>query len=168
MKDEHITKIIDETGFANLNVKDLALIKSHVANCSDCRKSFQAARISTILLRAHSSEQTSENTHLPSTFFQARVLNALREKQNSIKAIGAFRCWWQASALMVGLMLMMVAGLAAMTLLAPFSSGSDVQAGMSGYNLYSTDTVILNQKIAPELTTEQVFQILDDTRNDSR
>lgn len=165
MKNSHITKIIDQNNFANLSAKDLVIINAHIVTCRGCEQAFQAAHLSLILLRA----QSNDNAPVPSPFFQARVLNALREKQNSIKAIGAFRRWWQASALMVGLMLMMVAGLAAITLRASLSNNFETpQAGISNFNLYSTDTVIFNQKLAPELTTEQVFQILDDTKSDSR
>ncbi len=165
MKNRHITKIIDQNNFANLSAKDLVIINAHVAVCRDCEQAVQAARLSSILIRAHSSE----NAPVQSPFFQSKVLNALREKQNSIKAIGTFRRWWQASALMVGIMLMMVAGLAAITLRASLSNNFETpQAGISNFNLYSTDTVIFNQKLAPELTTEQVFQILDDTKSDSR
>ncbi|MBA2605691.1 MAG: hypothetical protein H0U96_02340 [Acidobacteria bacterium] len=164
MKNRHIKKIIDQSGFANLSDKDLAVINAHITDCQACRQAFQAARISSVLLRA----QSVDNATVPSPFFQAKVLNALREKQNSIKEVGAFLRWWQASAMMIGLMLMLVAVLAALTVVAPFSSAGETQAGMSNFNLYSTDAVIFNQRLAPDLTTEQVFQVLDDTKSDSR
>lgn len=168
MKSRHITQIIDEAGFANLSPEDLIVIDAHTAKCSECRAAFRAAKISTVLLRA----QTSENAPAPSAFFQTKVLNALREKQNSINALNAFRRWWQASATLIGLMLMLVASLAAVTFLAPssdtFLGAAEPQAGMSDFNLYSTDAIIFNQKLAADLTTEQVFQVLDDTKTDSR
>ncbi len=164
MKNRHITKIIDQNGFANLSAEDLAVVNAHIADCSKCRQAFQSARISSVLLRT----QSVSNAPVPSPFFQAKLLKALREKQNSIKEVGAFLRWWQASAMMIGLMLMLVMGLAAVTLLARFSNARETQAGMSNFNLYSTDAVIFNQKFAPDLTTEQVFQVLDDTKSDSR
>ncbi len=164
MKSRHITKIIDQNGFANLCAEDLTIITAHIADCRTCRRAFKSAQIYSVLLRT----QSIDKGPLPSPFFQTRVLSALREKQNSIKATGAFRRWWQASALMVGLMLMIVAGLATVTLLAPFSSADEAQAGISNFNLYSTDAVVFNQKLASDLTTEQVFQILDDTKSDSK
>lgn len=162
MKNRHITKIIDQNGLANLTVGDLAIVNSHIADCSACSQAFQAARISSVLLRT----QSVGNAPVPSPFFQTKVLKALRKKQNSIKEVGAFLRWWQASAMMIELMLMLVGVLAALTVVAPFSSAGETQAGMPNFNLYSTDAVIFNQKLAPDLTTEQVFQVLDDTKLD--
>lgn len=164
MKSGHITQAIDKIGFANLSAEDLSVINAHTAVCSECRAAFRAARVSTVLLRA----QTSENAFAPSAFFQAKVLNALREKQSASGALDAFRRWWQASATLIALMLMLVAGLAAASFLAPFSNYGETQAGMSDFNLYSTDAVIFNRKFNADLTTEQVFQVLDDTKTDSR
>ncbi len=162
MKNRHITKIIDQNGFANLSGEDLAVVNEHITGCQACRQAFQAARISSVLLRA----QSVDNASVPSPFFQAKVLGALRERQNSIKEVGAFLRWWQASAMMIGLMLMLVAVLVALTAVTPFSSVGETQAGMPNFNLYSTDAVIFNQKFTTDLTTEQVFQVLDDTKSD--
>jgi len=92
------------------------------------------------------------------------VINALRERANLRKPIAALRRWWQASAALVSLMLITIAGLIALTALAPSSSS---QAEISSFNLYSTDAVILNQNMTRDLTTEQIFEVIYDAKSDS-
>ena len=164
MKSRHITEILDRSAFAELSESDLAIIKSHASDCPQCLREFEAARVSSVLLKFGSEAQAPP----PSPFFQVKVINALREKQNLRKPIAAFQRWWQASAAPIFLMLMTVAVLISLTFLAPQSSADDSLAEVSSYNLYSTDAVILNQNPARELTTEQVFQELYNTRSESK
>lgn len=155
MKNNHILDILDN-GFGEA---DSALIESHTAHCADCRKAFEAARISSVLFRAAPFE--------PSPFFQTKVLAAVRERRNSAKPLAAFWRWWQASAALVALMLVTVAGLVTLTLFAPQAGATEAQAGVASYNLYSTDAVILNQKTERDLTTEQTLQIIYDEKTDA-
>ncbi len=162
MKSRHITEILDKAAFVELSEKDLTIVRLHMKDCLKCQQAFEAARVSSVLLEAQSEIA-------PSPFFQAKVMNALRrEKQNLRKPIAAFRRWWQASVAMVFLMLVTVVGLVAATLLAPNSNVDEAQADASNFNLYSTDAIILNQKPTPDLTTEQVFQVLYERRSDFR
>jgi hypothetical protein len=66
---------------------------------------------------------------------------------------------------MVGLMVMIVACLIATSFIAPLASEDEAQAG-TNFNLYTTDSVILNQKSPRDLTNEQVFQVIYNPRND--
>jgi predicted anti-sigma-YlaC factor YlaD len=163
MKDDHILDILDGKRFVELNAGELALINSHSAECAPCREAFTAARISFVLLKARAEAEAAK----PSPFFHARVMNAIqRESQNLRKPIAALRRWWQASYALVCFMVITVAGLVALTLLAPTSNADDAQAGVTS-NLYPTDAVILNQKPSRDLTDEQVFQVIYNTKYES-
>lgn len=164
MKSKHITEILDHAAFAELSKDDLAAIEAHNADCPSCRQSFEAAQVSSMLLKVQADNAASI---APSAFFQTKVMNALREKQNLRSPIEAFRRWWQASAAPVFMMLLMVAVLISLTVMAPQSNAGDSTAELSSFNLYSTDAVILNQKAPRDLTTEQVFQVIYETKSDS-
>ena len=164
MKSKHITEILNQTAFAELSPDELAAIDRHNAGCPPCAKSFEAARVSSMLLQVRAAEARSVE---PSPFFQAKVLNALREKQNLRTPIRAFRRWWQASAVPVFMMLLTAAIFISLTVMAPQSNANDSTAELSNFNLYSTDAVILNQKAPRDLTTEQVFQVIYATKSDS-
>lgn len=159
MNHQQIKKIIDRTKFENLSKVDLAEIERHVAGCQNCERAFQAARIYSVLLNA----QTAVEMFEPSPFFQAKVLNAWREKQLIQKPLAAFYRWWQASAALVFLMMMSVAGLITLTVFAPNSNAGEAQVGMPDFNLYPTDAVILNQKPSQNLTRGQILEVLDET-----
>ncbi len=162
MKSTHITEILDRAAFADLSKEDLTIVHLHAKDCVKCRQAFEAAQISSALLKT----QTALEPPAPSAFFQAKVINALRERQNLRKPIAAFKRWWQASAAPVFLMLITLACLIAVTALAPASDVDQAQAGASNFNLYSADMVILDQKPPRDLTTEQVFEVLYETKSD--
>ena len=163
MTHQNILKILDENKFAELSKADLARIERHAAACQICRKAYHAARISSVLFE---NPQVSEIFE-PPPFFQTKVLAAWREKQAIQKPLAAFYRWGQASAALIVLMLMTVAGLIALTAFAPNSSANEIQANQQNFNLYSTDSIILNQQSAKKLTAEQVLQVLDNSRNDA-
>ena len=160
MKDRHILEILDEKKFAELNNDELTIFQAHSAGCADCRQALEAARISSALLNVRARLETVE----PPAFFQSKVLTAIREKQNLRKPIAAFRRWWQASYALVCSMLFIVVTLAALTFLAPKSNADQA---VSTYNLYSTDSVILNQNPPRNITTEQALEVIYNERRDS-
>ncbi|MCA1625088.1 MAG: hypothetical protein LC768_01610 [Acidobacteria bacterium] len=162
MKSRHITEILDRAAFAELSKEDLTIVNLHAKDCAECRRAFKAAQISSVLLKT----QAALEPVAPNAFFQAKVINALRERQNLRKPIAAFKRWWQASAAMVFLMLLTLACLIAVTVLAPASDTDQAQAGAPNFNLYSADMVILDQKPPRDLTTEQVFEVIYETKND--
>lgn len=156
MKDEHILDILD----GNLNEADSAIVEAHAAHCESCRAALNEARISSALFRAQSAELFA-----PSPFFERKVLNALeRERQNLRKPIAAFWRWWQASAALVALMIMMVFSLIALTVFAPSTNANEAQAGVANDNPYSTEAVLLNQKPRGDLTTEQTLRLIYETK----
>lgn len=166
MNSKHITEILDREAFAELSEQDKTIVLAHIDDCPPCRRAFKAARASQALLRAGSAAAAAPAA--PSPFFQAKVMNAWRERQIPSRPMAAFRRWWQASAAPVFLMLMTVAILISLTVLAPQSSADDTPVEVSGFNLYTTDAVIFNQKPPRDLTTEQVFQVIYATKSDSR
>ncbi|MGI8789186.1 MAG: hypothetical protein ACR2HG_15715 [Pyrinomonadaceae bacterium] len=157
MKNRHITKLLDKTKFTDLNEESLAIIFAHTAVCTNCRQAFRAAQTASVLL-----EQTDADIS-PPPFFQAKVMNAWREKQRLRKTSRSFRRWWQTASAMVSLMLIVVAGLLALAMFAP-NTADDNRAQAGGENFYSTDSVILDKQ-PEDLTTEQAFRVLYDSKN---
>ncbi len=160
MNDKHILEILDRQRFSELSENELRSIEIHSAECADCRQAFEAARISAVLLNVRAEIPAA----LPSPFFEAKILNAIREKQNVRKPIAAFWRWWQASYPLVCSMLFIVLTLGALTFFAPNSKSEEA---VSTYNLYSADAVILNQKPPRNLTTEQALEVIYTERHDS-
>ena len=158
----HITEILDRAGFDNLSEMELHEIGEHAAVCEECRRAFRAAAVVSRMLRIQSAQAP-----VPSPFFQAKVLNARLEKQNPPKPAAAFRRWWQATAAPVSIMVLTVVGLIGVSVFAPVSGADEWQARQSNDFLYldTTEAVILNQKPSSDLTTEQVFRVLDATRS---
>ena len=160
MMERHILEILDEKGFGALSGAELDTARAHTSHCADCRRALESARVSAALLTARAAAPSIE----PSAFFQSKVLGAIREKQNLRKPIEAFRRWWQAAYPMVCSMLFIVITLALLTVLAP--KPESAQAA-STYNLYSTDSVILNQNTPRNLTDEQALEVIYNERRDA-
>jgi hypothetical protein len=161
MNDKHILEILDEKGFTELGEDELKNIQIHTAECLSCCQAFETARISSVLLNVRAENYSVA----PSPFFQAKVMNALREKQNLRKPMAAFKRWWQASYALVCSMLLLVFTFIALTFFAPSSSADEAQA-VTNYNLYSTESVILNQRSPRNLTSEQALEVIYNTKND--
>ena len=160
MKDRHILEILDSAGFAALDGDELKTVQAHCDECAGCRGAFESARVSSALLSAKAAMPLVE----PSAFFQSKVLNAVRERQNIRKPIEAFWRWWQASYPLVCSMLLIVITLAVLTMLAP---KSQTEQAVSTYNLYSTDAVILNQNPPRNITTEQALEVIYTERREA-
>ena len=158
MKSNHIIRILDQQKFSELSAEALTIIENHNIDCAECLQAFTAAQISSVLLKS-----TSEINNV-SPYFQAKVLNVWQEKQNSNKSVAALIRWWQASAALVLSMLLIVIILILFTVVAQTDNSVAVQKITSEYNLYSTDSIILNQKPPKYLTAEQAFEILDGTK----
>lgn len=161
MKDKHITEILDGGKFDDFSVAERKSIEDHSAECAECRQAFEAARLSSVLLKARAEVPAAE----PSVYFQSKVLNAIRENQNIRRPVAAFWRWWQASYPLVCSMILIVLTLAALTAFAP---KSETEEAVSSYNLYSTDSVILNQKPPRSLTTEQTLEVIYTERKDRK
>ncbi|HXG86022.1 MAG TPA: hypothetical protein VNI84_18525 [Pyrinomonadaceae bacterium] len=156
MRNEHILDILDEKAFGDLSENDLKIIDAHASGCGDCRRHFAAAKISSVLLNA-----TAGESFAAPPFFTARVLANLREKQAAVNPLAAIGRMWKASKIVVGAMTAAVVLLVMLTIFAPDLNQVSNAANADFFNNYSTETVILNEKIqTKEPTNEQIFQIV--------
>jgi hypothetical protein len=140
MRDEHIIDVIENAPLSGLSECELVDIRAHTAQCAECRRAFEAAQISTLLLRERVAE-----TIEPSPFFQTRVLAALRERQ-AVNETSALRRLWNTTGALVSSMAATVAALVILTFFAPGSQPvSEQQEMASAYNSYSAEEVLFDQ-----------------------
>lgn len=152
MKNEHILDILDDKVFDELSRDERRELEIHTANCRSCLKAYEAAKMSSLLLKT-SVTQNFE----PSPFFQTRVLANLREKQARIKPLAAFARIWRASGALVVMMITTVFVLIGLTVFAPANVSATVDND-------SAEIVILDERVpTKEPTNEQVFQLIYDT-----
>ena len=148
MRDEHIISIIESAPLASLSESDLANVRAHTGRCPECRRAYEAAQISALLIKERVAE-----TIEPSPFFQTRVLAMLRERQQSNETWALKRLWKTTGAL-VSSMAATVVALAILTFLGPASQTEAVpQETASAFNSYSAEEVIFDQG---ELPDEQI------------
>ncbi|MEA2172785.1 MAG: hypothetical protein QOD00_377 [Blastocatellia bacterium] len=159
MKDEHITNMLDNTPLALLGESELAAIRAHAGACPECRRAFEAAQVSGLLLRERAAE-----TFEPSPFFQTRVLAALRERRAATET-SALRRLWQATGALVSSMAVTVAALAFLTFISPSHQPPTVQQQLaSATDSYSAEAVIFDQDNVPagQMSYGQVLTTLYD------
>ena len=157
MKNEHILDILDEKAFGEFSEAERNSIKIHTAKCSACLQAYEAAKITSLLLKT-SVTQNFE----PSPFFQTRVMANLREKQTKIRPLFAFARMWKASGTLVAMMLTTVLALIALTVFAP--NYNKVAASDND----SADFVILDEKMpTKEPSNDQIFQIVYGAENNT-
>jgi hypothetical protein len=157
MKNEHIFEILDEKAFADLSAADLSAIESHTAFCPDCDRAFQAARLSSVLLKNAAVEE-----FVPNAFFRTRVMATLRERQAKMNPFALLGKMWRASSALVVMMMSIVIALAALTIFAPEINGnSSNSSGVFISEGSLTDMVIMNERLtAKEPTNEQIYQLI--------
>jgi hypothetical protein len=152
MKEKHIIEILENAPLASLTESELLTVRSHAESCLACRRAYEAAQLSTLLIKERVAE-----TIEPSPFFQTRVLAALREQQASNKVPVLSRLWKSAGAL-VSSMAVTTAALAALSFLAPGAgTGTTQEAALSPY---SAEAVVFNQDQGDDLTDEQVLSAI--------
>ena len=153
MKQKHVIDMLDNSPLASLSESELNTIRAHAETCAACRRAYQAARLSTQLIKERAAE-----TMEASPFFQTRVLAALREQQNNAPVLA--RLWKSAGAL-VSSMAMTTAALAALSFLAPGAGTATPQANTVPLSPYSAEAVVFNQDQSDDqMTDEQVFSAI--------
>ena len=153
MKEKHIIDILDNSPLASLSESDLNAIRAHAESCPACRHAYEAAQLSTLLVKERAAE-----TIEPSPFFQTRVLAALREQQNNVPFLS--RLWKLAGAL-VSSMALTTAALAAFSFLAPGAGTSTSQETTAALSPYSAEAVVFNQDQSDDqMTDEQVLSAI--------
>ena len=155
MKNEHILDILDEKAYSEISKAEQNFIENHTAECSACLQAYQAAKITSLLLKT-SVTQNFE----PSPFFQKRVMASLREKQAKVSPLFAFARMWRASGTLVAMMVTTVFVLVALTVFAP-NYNQVSGATISTVDNDSADIVILDEKIpTKEPSNDQIFQMV--------
>jgi len=144
--------MLDETPLSSLGEAELEGARAHAEGCADCRRAFDAAQVSSSMLKARAAEAFE-----PSPFFQTRVLAQLRERRAAEEGWTLARLW-KSAGLLVSSMAATVAALAVFTFVAP---QQEVNAqGLGGP--YTAESVILDESDAGEeqMTDGQVFTTL--------
>lgn len=157
MKDKHINEILERTPLADLSETELEYVHSHTTQCAACKRAYNAARVSALLLKERAAE-----TFEPTPFFQTRVLAALRERQAAQRS-NVFGRMWQKTGALVASMAATVAMLAVLTFLSPgMQTSAPSQDLATTSNSYSADEVLFNRNEATDeqMSYEQVLTTL--------
>lgn len=149
MKDKHIIDMLEIGPLASLTESEVRIISTHAESCSACHQAYEAARISTSLVRERAAE-----TMEPSPFFQTRVLAAWRERQASDNVPAFWRLWKTAGAL-VSSMALTTAALAAVSFLAPGAGTGTSQNTTADLSQYSAEAVVFDQDQSDEQMTDE-------------
>jgi hypothetical protein len=128
--------MLDEAPLASLGEGKLAAVRAHAEVCEECRRAFEAAQASTLLLKARAAE-----TFEPSPFFQTRVLAALRERRGGEEGWTLGRLW-KAAGLLVSSMAATVAALAVLTFVTPEQQTAVQEVASTGSVPYTADALI--------------------------
>ena len=162
MRDEHIKATLDGAPLDTLGEDELAAVRSHAEGCEECARAFEAARVSTLLLKGRAAAGVE-----PSPFFQTRVLAALRERQSASEAWSLSRLW-RAAGVLFSTMAATVAALAALTFVVPQPSATPQEVA-AAVRAPSAEDVILEQAEQPDdqMSYGQVLTTLYDTDDDA-
>lgn len=162
MNQEHIIRLLDERPLAALSESELRMIRVHVSDCADCRREYDAAQVSAMLLKERMAE-----TFEPSPFFHTRVLATLRERQAANQP-WAWNRLWRAAGALASSMVLTVAALAALTFVTPGNQEIPAIQDIAA-NSYSAEEVILNQELADEQASDsQVLKSLYGAEEDAK
>jgi hypothetical protein len=131
--------MLEEKPFGSLSENEISNADSHIAHCSECKRAYDAARISAALMVAQTSEAAEAGP-----FFTTRVMAALRERHLSPEPSVLVRMWRAAGAVVLAMAALVVI-LVGLTV---FSQGSDSQiqpAATATQDVYSPEYVVLEQ-----------------------
>ncbi len=160
MKNEHVISILESKPLVGLDESDLGQIRAHATACEACRRAYESAQVSSVLLQERAGESFE-----PPPFFQTRVLAALRERQSANETWAWSRLWRTAGGL-ASSMVATVATLAVLTFVVPSTQNADSQT--PSVNAYSTEAVVLDEKGTPEdqISNNDVLATLYETDDD--
>jgi|SRR5688572_21160258 len=150
MKDKHIIEIIDSVSLASLSPIELDEVKTHARDCASCRTAFEAAQLSTLIIRERAQVKIE-----PSPFFHTRVLAAWREQQ-AVESVPAFLRLWKSASALVSTMAVATIILGAMTFVFPDPATALNEQTAS---LDAAESVIFDQG-DEQLTYEQVLSTI--------
>jgi anti-sigma-K factor RskA len=136
MRETHIIRMLEEKPISSLSEGEMANAESHIAQCSECKRAYDAARVSSALILARASVATEVGP-----FFKTRVMAALRERHLSPEVPALVRMWRAAGTLastMAALLVILVA-------LTVFDSRMQSPAVALSQNIYSPEYVVFEQ-----------------------
>jgi hypothetical protein len=159
MRNEHVISLLESKPLAGLDENELGQIRAHAPACDACRRAYEAAQVSVMLLQERSGEYFEA-----SPFFQTRVLAALRERQSANETWAWSRLWRTAGGL-ASSMVATVAALAVLTFVVPGSQNTDLQS--PAVNAYSTEAVVLDENALADdqLSNNDVLMTLYETED---
>jgi hypothetical protein len=149
MEEKHIIEILDNTAITSLSEIELTEIRAHAKDCVSCGDAFEAAQLSTVILRSR-----AQVTIEPSPFFQTRVMAALREQQ-AVESVPAMWRLWKSAKVLVSSMAVTTAALAALSFVLPVPTPGSNQAASA----FSAESVILGPG-SDDLSYEQVMSTI--------
>ena len=153
MKETHIIDILDGSPLAGLTESELRTVRSHAEGCLPCRRAYEAAKLSTLVIKERAAE-----TIEASPFFQTRVLAALREQQINVPV---FSRLWKLGGALVSSMALTTAALAALSFLAPGAGTGTTQETTATLSPYSAEAIVFNQdQTDDQMTDEQVLSTI--------
>jgi len=153
MRDEHIKGLLDEAPLSSLGAAELAAVRAHAETCAECGRAFEAARLSSRMLKARAQEAFE-----PPPFFQTRVLAALRERRAAEEERWTLGRLWKSAGLLFSSMAATVAALAVFTFVAPAEQTTAQELASGG--TYSAESVILGEAGDEQMTYDQVITSL--------
>jgi predicted anti-sigma-YlaC factor YlaD len=136
MPQTHIINLLEEKPLNSLSEAEVATVDAHIAQCPECRRACDAARVSSVLIVARASETTEVGP-----FFKTRVMAALRERHLSPEVPALVRMWRAAGALAS----MLAALLVILVALTVFESRMQSSAVGLSQNIYSPEYVVFEQ-----------------------
>ena len=154
MKEKHIIEVLDNGSILSLSEIELNEVRDHARECEPCRGAYQAARVSTQMLRSRAA-----STIEPSPFFQTRVLAALREQQ-AVESVPAILRLWNSARALVSSMAVTTAALAVLSffITAPATPAAPEQTA----SVFSADSVIMDHAGDEQMSYEQVLSTIYD------
>jgi len=158
MRNDHVIKLIEERPPGDLSATEIERINAHTSQCAECLVAFEAAIVSSRLLRERASATVE-----PSPFFHTRTLAAIRERsreggreRSSAPELFSFWKMWQAARILIASMATVVVTLTLLTLLSgqpQTPPGDHDQVSSSSVDVVFEDDGLANG----DLTYNQVF-----------
>lgn len=157
MKDKHIINILESGPFSALTEGELATARLHVADCESCRRAFEAAQITPLLVKERARQVID-----PPPFFQTRVMAALRERQATSESwTASFKRLWKAGGALVSSMAVTVAALAIFTFVAPTLEANESDSTVDA--LSPEEVILARGDQEGDLSYDQVLTAIYET-----
>jgi hypothetical protein len=155
MKNEHITDLLDRETVSRLSSDELSAVHTHIAACADCKRAFDAASTSEVMLRTRAAQVVE-----PPQFFSTRVMAAVRERRLESDQLSISGLWRAARGLITGMAALVIV-LGGFTIADTLSQSDSSTASVGSSNSYSAERVLFQdsyQNVNYDPTNGQVYQ----------